>query len=754
MVTFRPAPTTAKPDLLSPITSPSSTLSSLDSTYHSFSLPTTNSSPLPAYSSPSSTDTQIIKRQKTNTGLEAIVSQNTTHNHQQANSNWTLTVSKGNLIIRTDIKTHTELLDYLCKSVSSMEMNDVIPYSINDLGSNRTDALSRILQVFVWKRYGKSRFKSITYGFFDKRHKHNHDYDGNCNLHHNMISANDYALIQHDSISSITLKLFHAYLSCRHLHHLAIHVPTFLKILVQPDVMDSPAVLALCAVSCTASCRHVEDVLPTKQDVPLYGEFYFDQARQLAMDRFDDPCLEIFATFVLMALYKLILHQLNESRRYGDMAERISVILGEQQQQQQQQQQPNMDDDRDDMTMEGNGELKNNSDNDLSMGKKVLFRRLEVQLFKVLSVTHLARHKRHAASHHQPPDRRILNLFHGATEQFTPAAGDSEEEKRHIQLIGYIEQLNKECHNTAHQAPSEDTVNYVGIVGHMVEMAMRRWYMTMPASFRLNLPIFDAFSTNSKNGNSEWLTAMENAPDVIPLLTTMAAYNEYMMMVKAHVCKTPDDLEIRESLAAYWKENGGHIDHDFVRARWGEKWVIRLGKLDDLLDKKLTANYYENKANGISDDDDNDDTGSGGDDHTGAVVDGGGRGDPGLLNYRKKYDKIIITALLESGYAGFDDPAAQTSVKVALNAIQLLQYLRLRYPCHYEQRVALNAWDILLRATRFGFGDQEMKATIQANLLCCLLMIREEFEKIPFHGILVNYVDNMEQEYDQQFNFM
>ncbi|KAI9307419.1 hypothetical protein BJ944DRAFT_286245, partial [Cunninghamella echinulata] len=130
---------------------------------------------------------KVIKRQKTQYGLEAIVEQQHHHHHhhhhqqqqqqqqqqilQQQNNDsssktdysWKLTVSKGNLVIHTDIKTHAELLDYLCKSVTALEMNEFVPYSINDI-KPRNMILSKMIQIFVWKRYGKSRFKSILSG--------------------------------------------------------------------------------------------------------------------------------------------------------------------------------------------------------------------------------------------------------------------------------------------------------------------------------------------------------------------------------------------------------------------------------------------------------------------------------------------------------------------------------------------------------------------------------------------------------------
>jgi hypothetical protein len=205
--------------------------------------------------SDTNSDTRIVKRQRTQQGLEAMVQRDT------PNSNWTLTVSKGNLIIRTDINTYAELMDYFCKSVGSVEMNNVIHCSVDDISTNRKDALSSILQVFVWKRYGKSRFKTITYGFHRKCY----------NIRDN--STDNWALLTQQNDASTTLQLLHTYLCCCHLDHLAIHVPTFLKLLVRLDVMQSPAVLALCAVACTSTCHHIIQTLPPSANLNVYGRF-------------------------------------------------------------------------------------------------------------------------------------------------------------------------------------------------------------------------------------------------------------------------------------------------------------------------------------------------------------------------------------------------------------------------------------------------------------------------------------------------
>ncbi|KAI8342327.1 hypothetical protein BC941DRAFT_498793 [Chlamydoabsidia padenii] len=556
-------------------------------------------------------------------------------------NSWSLSFNKSNLIILTNIKTHTELLEYLSAMI---EQHKGIPRSLGSAATRGNEGASaRMLQTVMWRQYGLSRYKHITHL--------PHTVTTDTFIPTNLIQQ------KQEAITSLTWKLLQAYLYCRHLQHLAIHVPSFIDLLVHPDIMQSPAVLALCAVACATPCHHMLHLIP--HNYTYYGRFYFNQARALVMEHFDHTSLEIYATYVLMAFYQLLIQQPEESRYYGDMADRMGVILAEQQLQQ----------------------------------HTILFQRLQLQLIKVLSPQHLTKHRQLMAGSYK--SRRFSKDCHVKAYLLHPTDDDSERETRHILLTIYITQLHKECHQVIHHAPHTGT-DYLDILGHMIEMATRRWYLRLPESFRLHSSVLDTFAPAHNGGTTTLL--WDQAPDEIPLLTTMTLFNEYLMMAKTHVCESPEDLEARNILATQWRTSGGHVDGE-----WGESWLARLDRLEHI-----------------------------------------------IQSIPQDGDKVeVVAALLESGYVGFDNLIARTSVTVAIYAVDLLNYLAQHHPCQYDERVTLNAWDILLKATRFGYGDQDIKAAIQVNLQCCLALVRK---KSPFSSTIVGYADSMEKDYNVYFS--
>ncbi|CAO3606859.1 unnamed protein product [Cunninghamella blakesleeana] len=714
---------------------------------------------------------KIIKRQKTQCGLEAVVEKCQSDYHQQQNNendsskpdySWKLTVTKGNLVIHTNIKTHAELLDYLHKSVSALEINQFVPYSLNDT-KPKDILLSKLIQIFIWKRYGKSRFKSILYGKpncikptklmiegvhndddeddDDKNNKYDDNYEVTYYYGEDAETVVQQLLpqLQYESINSITIKILHAYFQCQHLNHLAIHVPTFLKLYVKNQVMDSPVVLALCAVACTTSCLHISHVLQNQNPL-IYSCFYFNRARDLIADMFDHLDLEAFAAYTLMALHKFILFQYISAQTYMDMAERLLYLL-------------------EDTYNEPSENIKDDFANE-----KFLFDRLKVQLSKIAAVIELHKfrvlehnHKHHHyqkknnhskqdkplykherdRNRHGMPDRRVLNIFHGSADILVPVLGDSEEEKRHIMLSVYISKLHKECHDAAFNAPSNDTEKYIGIIGHMLEMVMRRWYASLPDSFGLSIPIFDEFENRTnfnEHNKSKWIIALEKTTDVVPILSTMTVYNEFLMMTIAHLSKGPDDLETRNSIAKYWNKSQLDLDKEFIREQWGDKWIARLEKMNNMYKHKVKSQYDHNELDDYNNIDSSDD-------------------DDNMKNKSKRekinQDMKILTSVLVAGYAGFDDPIGTLSVTVANNTLILLQYIKLQYPCHFDIRVGLNVCRVLIRAAKFGYGDENMQLKIQANILCCLSMIREEYNRSSIYASVKEPIGKIEKEYDE-----
>lgn len=569
------------------------------------------------------------------------------------------------MVIRTDIKTHTELLAYLVKTLTTVELNDQIPWSLGKVGASGDENKlpSNTLFMFLWKRYSISRHRHSVQDTSMPPRKQ---------LLHTLTTDDN-----NTPTAALTWKLLQAYLYCQHLHHLSIHVPSFLNLFVRPpsDVMHSPAVLALCAIACATTCHHMAPILPHARATTFYADFYFSQARILVMDRFDDISLETFTTYVLLAFYELLMQRPESSHYYGELAERMGILLVDE-------------------------------DDELHHAQQVLFDRLKLQLIKVVSPHHHTRHRlfvvgqRHRRDKNPLSDRQRLRSGPSMDDYQTKAAlmypvdDDSPRETRHIQLSTYITTLHKSCHHVVYHGPSYTDANYLGVLTHMFEMLLRQWYVGLPASYRLDTRVTEVFFARSTY--SPWLPTTKTL-DAVPLLTTLTLLNEYMMMAKTHLCDTPEDLETRHQVAAQWQLSNGDLDVDDVGARWGQQWRSRMAKLKDLCQNDVEA----------------------------------------------------VASLLDSGYVGFDSAVGRTVLTVALCTVTLLQYLARHHPCQYDQRVALNAWDVLLRAARFGYGDQD---EIQVHLLCCLALVRDEHRKCSrFSMSTTNYVNSLEKEYDSCF---
>jgi hypothetical protein len=435
--------------------------------------------------------------------------------------------------------------------------------------------------------------------------------------------------------------------------------------------MHSPAVLAICAIACATACHHMAHLLPHVHDTTFYADCYFSQARTLVMDNFDDVSLETFATYVLLGFYELLMHRPESSHYYGDLAERLGILLADENDEQ-------------------------------CHAHQALFDRLKLQLIKVISPHHHTRHRLFVIDgqrrrHHHLSDRQRLrggpsmDDYQMKTALMYPVDDDSSRETRHIHLTRFITALHKSGRQVVYNGPSYTDANYLGVLTHMFEMLLRTWYVDLPASYRLDTKVMDVFFAGS---SASWLPTTK-PPDAVPLLTTLTVLNEFLMMARTHLCDTPEDLATRHQVAALWAT--GDLDLDDVGVRWGDQWRSRMAKIKDVCDNDAEA----------------------------------------------------VASLLDSGYVGFDSAVGRTALPLALCAVSLLQYLARHHPCQYDQRVALNAWDVLLRAARFGYGDQDQ---IHVHLLCCLALVRDEQRKRSLFSMsAVNYIDRLEKDYDSVF---
>ncbi|KAI8988177.1 hypothetical protein BDF20DRAFT_833051 [Mycotypha africana] len=626
----------------------------------------------------------------TTASLDASISQQQQQREQQQQQKqqdkpWLLTFKRGNLCIETNVKTHSELLDNLRRMMQTTHLSTEIPPML--AFSVKHNTLIGVLNDLVRKRYGKTHCKNVA------RSVQIFVIPDISNVDTLTVSRAP------DSIQVTALKLIRAYLRCQHLQQLAIHARTFIRLFMDSGstIDQSPAAMALCAAICTMRCKHIAECLPSISLVE-YGKFYFERARDLLSDRFDQFDLETLTCYTFMTIYKMTMLHTEEASLYADMAERIACILDPfysniltQKQQKKLQYHPD--------TPEG----KNFS---LKIGEAVHFIRTRNHLHRIQTYDQI--------SHATDPNKNInfieqdlpyCTLIHMSEGRWEIADDDSIQEKWFAQMHKYILQLQRAEHAASRTAQSYDLHHLIGLVSHQVEMAMRHWYYkVLPPEFKLSLPLFD-----STVSCQEFFTTLERetAHSAIPVLTTLTLYEEWLVLAQSYLPKqTPLPENDWRLLTEVWPSGSSVVNIT------NRKWKRRVQKLIDLrkiIDFEGTDQEYLDTINR-------------------------------LLCPRE--EKINSTVIL---YA----------IHAALNTVRLIKYLRSRSgDCYFDIRTLISAWQMLLTVSKL----QQMMPSevlefiprIHKNLNVCMAIVKEELQFQPYQGKVGDYVAEMERELKSQ----
>lgn len=467
-----------------------------------------------------------------------IIREKRKEDEQRQPTPWTVTLRKGQLSIETKVSTHTDLMNNLYNMLSTAELYNQIPSLLNRF-SQKNAWLSH-LNVFVRKKYGSVHCRNVARSvriFVTPSH------------------INDLTLTKPpDSIQTTTIKLIRAYFRCLHLQHLAIHAKTFIKLFVEDEhvAASSPATMALCAAICTMRCKHVADCLPSITLVE-YGNFYFEQAKELVSDMFDKCNLETLTTYTFMTSYKLAISQYNEAQIYADLAERMATVLATR--------------------------YESIPTNDKAQqGEAVHFSRLRNYLHSIQT------YKQVTVAYDPAIDNSIkrldllfCTLLNRTEGKWDVSEDDSIQEKWFAKMHTKIIQLHRLQYDASQTLETFDLTSMILLLCHQVEMAIRHWYYVMiPDEFRLSLPLFD-----SNISSSEFFTTLERecAHSAIPALTTLAAYEEWLTMGQSYMPKKPPvPGEGWNDLPKFW--NGGRTAFCPV----SPKWEARIRKLNDFRD--------------------------------------------------------------------------------------------------------------------------------------------------------------------------
>ncbi|KAL9551603.1 hypothetical protein MBANPS3_004180 [Mucor bainieri] len=614
---------------------------------------------------------------------------------QSKSKPWTLTVRNGNMCIETFITSHAQLMSSLGSMVSTaiyQEKTAQLPFPFNIQPLPHTTAMSKVLSILIWRKYGKSKFKSMT--------KHTPV------LMHSVAPQQVSRMIPVEGLTVITMRLLLTYFQCQQLQHFSLYVPEFVRLFMNDDLLKSPAVMALCSNLSQQCCRHIVDIMPLEATRD-YGLYYFEQARLLIEDRFDEASLETLVTYTFMSMYKLKTKDDAESGRYLSMAERIYTMLL-----------PTY-------------EYKPASNREPS-GESMLFSRIFRCIDHCRSVLEL-----HDAINNMFKVRRMgpHYLFRLLDSQdnikIHMFPGDSPREVQFIKMRQYLCTLKQVIKDGARCAAASDFPSYIGVFGHHIEMAMRNWYRNiLPDDYQLSLPLFD-----DRVSDLDFFTTLETEcrETPIPLLTTLALYNEYLIMAKSYVPKTPSEAKLdTEELLRKFKEVQYSTEHD-IKGRqdppssaasdkhhdYSHFWLKLLAKVKYF--KQAHQEQFADEELELSDEE-----------------------------YLIKFVKALNLT-----HVNFDMPFIHTSVKSALNTVRIVQFLVSHdCACFLDLRWIMNAWEILLRAARFRYQQPDDTAVtldrIRANLLLCLSIVKDQldFNNRDPEG---EFMDQMNQQFEELF---
>lgn len=612
----------------------------------------------------------LLDSEKNHTDIDAYLTPTITdekqeNNYQQNAAPWTLTFKKGQVCIETKVVTHTDLLNNLYHMMGTVELMPAIPPLFKSELLHNT--MMGVLNAIVRFNYGKTHCRNVA------RSVH-------IFITPNVSNIDTLSVYKSpDSIQTTTLKLLNAYFKCQHLQHLAIHVRTFIRLFMQ-DERESPAVMALCAAICTMRCKHVADCLPSISLIE-YGAFYFEKARDLLSDFFDQLNLEMLTSYTFMAMYKLAVSQNNESSFYADMAERIMSILMPHYQ----------------------ASLHDSNNEDALKGEAVHFFRLKNHLHRCMTYQEitLAINARGKLAPQKRETLPFCTIFNRQEGRYEIAEDDSQQEKMFAQMHTYIVQLQRLQHEASRSAESFDLQHLVGLVGHQVEMAIRHWYNDiLPSNFKLSLPLFD-----STMGCRVFFDTVKRECEhtIIPVLTTMAAYEECITLGQSYLPKKKADAEHDWGrLTEVW--NGGKK----ALASGSVKWQRRIDKLM-LFRRDIQFDGTDEEY------------------------------------------LLAVNSMLAPAEESLESNTVFIGVHAAFNMIRLIKFLRSReQDCYFDMRYLMSAWHFLLRVSRLKTVlKEEIKVLIprvRKNLNTCMEIVKDEAQSQPYQGMVSSYVAQMEDD--------
>ncbi|CAO3684374.1 unnamed protein product [Rhizopus stolonifer] len=586
---------------------------------------------------------------------------------------WQLTLKNGNVIIDTHVSSYSDLMNSLSTMLVAQKQVEhpilqsfVRPY----VGNTITNSLT----IVMWKKYGKSRLKSMVRFkpiFIPK-----------------LEAKQPVTVIPLDSLTSFTFQLIYAYINCFHTIQFAIHSQSFIDLFMshQQDILRSPVVMALCSDICQRPCKHVLKIIPIDSAAD-YAQYYFEQARDIISDRFDETSLEAFATFVFMASYKLKTWSLGDATKYLSIAEHMYRLLLP--------------------------SYENTMKNKNASSEAKMFGRLSRQLSHIQHVLEMKSITEDKSDKRKMIRKAMSFPNHSDHSIIYHAEDESPKEAHYAFLKNSVFHLRNNVKEAARSAFGSDLSSYFGTFTHIIEMAIRHWYYhDLPQKFRLSLPLFEDMD------DFKYFTVLEQeCLDDSPFgaIASLSAYNEYLIASKTFFPKTLEEASIKteDILDLFYKQEDQLPEHCDNHKNYPirSKLLIKMNHIRKHHIKEFLGSYQ-------------------------------GSEDEFFRDFIGAMNPNAIT---------FNAPHIQISIISALNIVRLVQFLNNHgYSCSVEVGWIMNAWEILRRAAKLESKMAKTGTItpdrIKANMFLCVKFL-ETIANFTQNNSAHAFVNTMKEEF-------
>ncbi|KAG2180373.1 hypothetical protein INT44_003375 [Umbelopsis vinacea] len=649
------------------------------------------------YHDPARNPQQLMKETLHGIGAQLYQIEDNSSNKE---NEWTLTITKKGLRIETNIKNMTDLIEQV--KIMNLQLGNVEKPSLY------SHLVSEPLNPTLMIKFSEKAWIKILEG--NKKA-----------LHRCVVFMKDQALpdvnriqlARPDVSTAMTVQLLQIYFSCQHLKQMALHRKTFLDMFFKPNDVKAP-VYALCAAIVTMRCKHVLQVIPYESQL-IYGEYYFNKARQLYSEQFDEISLETYCTLVFMTMYKATLLRPHEGDTYLNLAKRMGEEL---------------------LPLYSRPAPPTPGDNnDLNLrtftlsGEAEMFKRLMRTCKHLTFRLHLLKQPSHHGSpKHSPHDEPGPKLFKSHRMRGDPSdryphhqgvhprsfllsycLDETDKELRYIQQSKYMALHREAIHSSmASTFPHiYDPLSSTFLVATITsfEQNMRNWYhQTLPQELRIALPLFDDTISDTTLVEA---VSFDRIRDSVPLTLLITFYTEYIVMMKKLLPRIPQYDDSHLDFGVMSPQN------DEERKQYKEiKRQKRRRAFRQLIDE-YNLGMTEDQLHDF---------------------------------YHQQFDLPH----------GFQIEAQDKCTKAANLAVRLLEQLtNSSFSCHFDLPPLMCTWDMHLRNSRLGHAKVDQpdgivnpKVTRQArqHLVRCLAIMRRGFLYNTAERELWKHYHVMEQE--------